>query len=141
MVLTSDTEQKIELLASLSSDYIKKDLYDTHIEGVDKFFAILRILANQVGELVNMKEIANTLELDVRTVEKYLYIMKKSYSLALVKPFWTNVRAELIKMPKVFFFDLGLRNAFLNDFKMITERIDKGKYFENLVWREFVLKY
>lgn len=141
VVLTSDTEQKIELLASLSSDYIKKDLYDTHIEGVDKFFAILRILANQVGELVNMKEIANTLELDVRTVEKYLYIMKKSYSLALVKPFWTNVRAELIKMPKVFFFDLGLRNAFLNDFKMITERIDKGKYFENLVWREFVLKY
>lgn len=87
-----------------------------------------------------MRDIASTLEIDVRTVEKYLHIMRKSYSLALVKPFRTNVRAELIKMPKVFFFDLGLRNAFLNDFKTISERIDKGKCFENLVWREFVLK-
>ncbi len=140
VVLTPDVEQKIELLGSLSSDYIKKDLYDSRIEWIDKFFAILRILASQVGELVNMRDIASTLEIDVRTVEKYLHIMRKSYSLALVKPFRTNVRAELIKMPKVFFFDLGLRNAFLNDFKTISERIDKGKCFENLVWREFVLK-
>jgi predicted AAA+ superfamily ATPase len=50
--------------------------------------------------------LSKSLEIDVRTVEKYLYIMQKSYCIALIKPFWTSVRAELIKMPKVFFFDL-----------------------------------
>ncbi|MDR2411559.1 MAG: DUF4143 domain-containing protein [Candidatus Peribacteria bacterium] len=51
--------------------------------------------------------------------------MEKSYSISLVKPFWTNIRAELTKMPKIFFLDLGLRNMLLNDFKNINDRIDK----------------
>jgi predicted AAA+ superfamily ATPase len=72
----------------------------------EKFFAILKILAGQAGGLLNAKEISKTLEIDVRTVEKYLYVMQKSYSIALVRPFWSNIRAELTKMPKIFFFDL-----------------------------------
>ncbi|MDR2411540.1 MAG: DUF4143 domain-containing protein [Candidatus Peribacteria bacterium] len=51
--------------------------------------------------------------------------MQKSYCVAFIKPFWTNIRAELIKMPKIFFFDLGLRNFLINDFRSIVERIDK----------------
>jgi predicted AAA+ superfamily ATPase len=86
---------------------------------------ILKILASQVGGLLNAKELSKTLEIDVRTVEKYLYIMQKSYSIALVRPFWSNIRAELTKMPKIFFFDLGLRNYLLRDFKNIYERLDK----------------
>ena len=67
--------------------------------------------------------------------------MRKSYCIALVKPFRSNVRAELTKMPKVFFFDLGLRNMLLKNFDNIHERLDKGQFFENVVWREFFLKY
>ncbi|MDR0369472.1 MAG: DUF4143 domain-containing protein [Candidatus Peribacteria bacterium] len=51
--------------------------------------------------------------------------MQKSYSIALVKPFWSNIKAELTKMPKVFFFDMGLRNALLKSFEDINDRLDK----------------
>ncbi|MDR0607103.1 MAG: hypothetical protein LBG52_01835 [Candidatus Peribacteria bacterium] len=90
----------------------------------DKFFALLKILASQTGGLVNAKELSKSLEIDVRTIEKYLYVMQKSYSIVLVRPFWSNVRAELTKMPKVFFFDMGLRNYLLRDFRNIRERLD-----------------
>jgi predicted AAA+ superfamily ATPase len=51
--------------------------------------------------------------------------MRKSYCIALTTPFWTNIRAELTKMPKVYFIDLGLRNSLLNNFENIQERFDK----------------
>jgi len=51
--------------------------------------------------------------------------MRKSYRISLMKPFWTNIRAELTRRPKVYFFDLGLRNSFLNNFENIHERSDK----------------
>jgi predicted AAA+ superfamily ATPase len=58
-----------------------------------------------------------------------------------VRPFWSNIRAELTKMPKIFFFDLWLRNYLLRDFRNINERLDKWGYFENIVWRELLFKY
>ena len=67
--------------------------------------------------------------------------MKKSYSIALIKPFWSNIKAELTKMPKVFFLDLGLKNSLIDDFRDIHNRLDKGHYFENIVWRELILKH
>jgi predicted AAA+ superfamily ATPase len=51
--------------------------------------------------------------------------MQKSYCIGLIRPFWSNIRAELTRRPKVFFFDLGLRNAILNEFKNINDRFDK----------------
>jgi predicted AAA+ superfamily ATPase len=125
VVLQPDKTKKIRKLDQLSTDYIKKDIYDANIAEIDKFFSLLKILASQVGELVNASELSNTLELDAKTVEKYLYIMRKSFTIALHKPFRSNIRAELIKMPKVFFFDLGLRNSLLDNFNPIFDRLDK----------------
>ena len=141
VVLLPDRERKKRKLEQLSLDYIKKDIYDANIQEVDKFFAILKILATQTWELVNASDLAKTLQIDTKTVEKYLYIMRKSYCISLTKPFWTNVKAELTKMPKVYFFDLGLRNSFLNNFENINERLDKWGFFENVVRREFGFKY
>jgi predicted AAA+ superfamily ATPase len=69
--------------------------------------------------------LARTLQIDNKTVEKYLYVMRKSYCIDLIRPFWTNIRAELSKMPKVYFFDLGLRNAILDNFENINTRLDR----------------
>jgi predicted AAA+ superfamily ATPase len=55
---------------------------------------------------VNVKELSRILNIDTRTIDKYLYVMKKSYIIAFIKPFWTNIRAELTKMPKSYFLDL-----------------------------------
>ncbi|MDR2416071.1 MAG: DUF4143 domain-containing protein [Candidatus Peribacteria bacterium] len=75
------------------------------------------------------------------TVNKYLYIMQKSYSIGVSRPFWTNLSAELTKMPKVYFFDLGLRNSLLRNFDPIANRLDKGQFFENIVRREAMIHY
>ena len=141
VVLTKEKEEKKKLLKTLSSDYIKKDIYEANIDWADTFLWILKVLAGQIWELVNVNDLSKTFRADHKTVNKYLYIMKKSYSIALIKPFWSNVKAELTKMPKVFFLDLGLKNSLIDDFRGIHERLDKGHYFENILWRELILRH
>jgi len=67
--------------------------------------------------------------------------MQKSFHINLVKPFHTNIRKELTKMPKVYFSDLGLRNFFVSNFKPLTKRQDKGKILENATFRQLLEKY
>lgn len=141
IVLLNDNQWKIERLSDFTLDYIKKDIYDSNIADVDKFLAILKVLAQQSWELLNMNEIANTFNLSLPTVEKYIYIMRKSFHIALVWPFYSNIRKELSKMPKVYFYDLWFRNSLLKNFDNINFRQDKWWYFENIVWREFLFKY
>ncbi|MDR0282623.1 MAG: DUF4143 domain-containing protein [Candidatus Peribacteria bacterium] len=140
-MLLSNKEKKIRKLGLLSQDYIKKDIYDANISEITVFMNILKVLAGQTGELVNANTLANAFGVSLPTVKKYLYIMQKSYCISLMKPFWTNITTELTKMPKVYFFDLGLRNSLLKNFENINERLDKGQFFENVVWREMVFQY
>ncbi len=141
IVLEPDYNKKRELLSEIALDYIKKDIYEANIQDQEKYFKILKTLAVQIGCLVNNNEIANTMRLSATTVEKYLYVMQKCFQVALVKPFYKNIRKELTKMPKVFFYDLGLRNFLNNDFNNIELRADKGSYFENVVFREMLIKH
>lgn len=141
IVLLNDNQKKIERLSDFTLDYIKKDIYDSNIADIDKFLAILKVLAHQSWELLNMNEIANTFNLSLPTVEKYIYIMQKSFHIALVRPFYSNIRKELSKMPKVYFYDLWFRNSLLKNFENINFRQDKWWYFENIVFREFLFKF
>src|SRR3989339_419091 len=77
------------------------------------FFDLIKILAKQTGSLVNLQELSGTLGLARKTIDEYLYVIRKSYQTAFIKPFFKNFRKELVKMPKCYFYDLGLRNYFL----------------------------
>lgn len=133
----NDEAQKI-ILEDIVSSYIKKDISDAGIKNNNKYFALLKILASQTGNLVNSQELSSVLNIAHKTVEEYLYVMQKSYQIALIKPFFKNQRKELTKMPKVYFYDLGLRNLLLNNFKSIINREDKGACLENIAFREFL---
>lgn len=137
VVLAKTREDKIEILNELKTAYIKRDILESGLGKTDKFFALFSILAGQIGNLVNKNELSGTLQLDIRTVENYLYLMQKSFHIRLLKPFYQNRRKELTKMPKVYFNDLGLRNAFLNRFSDIYSRQDKGELLENYVFKHF----
>ncbi len=141
IVLLNDNDRKIEILREFTLDYVKKDIYDSNIADSDKFLNILKVLATQTWELLNMNEIANTFNLSLPTVEKYIYIMQKSFHITIIRPYYTNIRKELSKMPKVYFYDLGFRNNLLKNFENIHTRLDKLAYFENIVWREFLFKF
>jgi len=126
------------VLQDILSSYIKKDVRDAGIKNVDKYFALLKILASQTGKLVNSQELANTLNMAHKTVEEYLYVMKKSYQVAFIRPFYKNARKELTKMPKVYFLDNGYRNSLINSYEALTDRVDKGAALENSLFTEFV---
>ena len=138
VALAKEENLKKILIEDIGSSYIKKDALEAGIKNTEKYYALIKILAGQTGQLMNSQELANTLNLAHKTVEEYLYIMARSYQLAFIRPFYKNLRKELTKMPKAYFYDLGLRNFFLNDYRALDKRLDKGAYLENLVFTEFL---
>ena len=97
-------------------------------------------MANQVGSLTNAAELASTLDVSKTAIDRYLYVMRLSFHISLVRPFFRNIRKELTKMPKVYFHDLGLRNFFVGSFDAFEIRDDKGELLENAVFRQLLVK-
>jgi len=134
VVLEKEQVDKIARLNEIASSFIKKDIHESKLEYEDRFFKLLILLSSQIGNLVNKNELAKTLGLNIHTIEKYLLVLQKCYHLDLLLPFSSNIRKEIVKMPKVYFNDLGLRNMFLNRFHNFNDREDKGSLLENYVY-------
>lgn len=134
VVLANSPEKKILLLRELLNSYIKRDIAEANIHYQEKFFYLMKILAEQTGNLLNINELSLTLGLSVTTINNYIYILQKCFHIRLLKPFFRNLRKELTKMPKVYFNDLGLRNALLNQFAPIEDHLDKGAIIENYLY-------
>lgn len=141
VVLESKNEEKILLLKELRDSFLKKDIDEAGISTPEKFYALFSILAGQTGNLVNKHELAATIGVDNKTVDKYLHVLQKSFLIELVKPFYSNLRKELTKMPKVYFKDTGMRNMAINRFFDWKDREDKGVLLENFVHRRLTEHY
>lgn len=140
-VVLSPLEGKEDVLREIAFSYIKKDVFEANIKHEDLFYKLFRILASQVGNLANSSELAATLGISKTAVDRYLYVMQKSFHISLIKPFYKNIRKELTKMPKVYFHDLGLRNFFAGNFDGLETREDKGALLENVVFRQLFEVY
>lgn len=117
VVTTDEIEDKRTILKALVRTYIEKDIIAFfRLENVSGFQNLLKILASQIGNMVNKSELANTTNMSIDTINKYLDILEGTYVFEFVKPYFTNVRKEVSKMPKVFINDFGLRNIVLNAF-------------------------
>lgn len=139
IVLENDLEQKEKYLQQIIDTYAKKDIRDlAEIKDVEKFNKLLETLASQSGNILNVTELSNTCKLAKQTVEKYLFIMENTYILKLVRPFSGNIRSELFKAPKIFFYDSGLMQLLW--LKKFQETII-GNAFETSVFSELVKKY
>jgi uncharacterized protein len=134
VVLAGSPDRKIEKLKELMNSYLKRDIAESNIQDQEKFYRLMMILAQQTGSLVNVNELSKTLKLSVTAVENYLYILQKCFHIQLIRPFYSNVRKELIKMPKVYFHDSGMRNILLGQFNPIEQRVDKGMLIENYAY-------
>lgn len=137
-VVLAPLSEKPALLQDLAFSYIKKDIFEANIRQDEIFYRLFKILAGQTGGLVNLNELSNTLAISRKAVGNYLYVMQKSYHIVLIRPFYRNTRKELTKMPKIFFYDLGLRNFFVNNFESALSRRDRGELLENGVVRQFI---
>ncbi|OQY02063.1 MAG: hypothetical protein B6I20_07220 [Bacteroidetes bacterium 4572_117] len=141
VILEDDVEEKKWLLNELKNSYLRMDIIESGVEKEIKFTMMVRLLADQTGSLVNKNELGNTLGLDNKTVERYVYILEKCFHIDLLKPFYRNIRKELTKMPKVYFNDLGLRNAIMGRFENPINRMDKGELLENFIYNQLRIKH
>ncbi|MCA9381920.1 ATP-binding protein [Candidatus Dojkabacteria bacterium] len=131
--------QSQEYLTELAESAIFKDIIELElIENRGKAKELLKLLAYQIGNLVNYSEIGERLSIDRRTVERYIDIFEQSYLLYRIYPFSKNKRDEIGKMPKVYFHDLGLRNALIGNFDGSKLRPDRGAMFENFIISELM---
>jgi len=139
VVLTKDPEQKNAVLADIYSSYIERDIMGfLKIDDKAKFTKAVKLLASQIGQLVNIGEISTITEVDRRTISKYLNVLEETFVLYQLAPYFNNPRQEIIKNPKVYFLDNGLRNYLLENFQEFNQRTDKGALLENFIFQELL---
>lgn len=134
----SNAEEHLKLLAD---SYLYKDLFV--LEKVSKpalFQKIVKALALQVGNEVNFSELAQLVKADQKTVEKYIDLLEKAFVIFSLGAFSGNVRNEIKKNRKIYFYDNGIINAVTRNFNSIANRNDVGALFENYMISER-LKY
>ncbi len=137
VALSADGKQKEKRLQELYSSYIDKDIAQfLEIKNKIGFARAMRFFASQIGNLVNVTEVANTSQLSHLTVKNYLEAMEGTYMVALLRPYATNIRSELVKMPKIYFSDVGFRNILLQGFGGVLNEREKGPLLENFVFNE-----
>lgn len=134
-----DQPNDANYLKNLVDSVIFKDLLELKtIENRGAALNLLRLLAYQIGSLVNVSELAGRLSLNAATVRRYLDIFEQSFIIFSLKPYSKVGRDEIGKMNKYYFHDLGLRNALIDNFNPIQSRQDFGAIFENFVISEIL---
>jgi len=136
----SDAE-RIDLLQNILDAYVLKDIiniYDLKNEKLAK--DILTKIALQIGSEVAVREIANSLGANESTVASYIEIFIKNYVLIPLPAFKTNARRAVSENRKLYFYDLGIRNILVKDFRELNLRPDKGGVFENFIVSELEKK-
>lgn len=141
VVLSENVERKKMLLTELSQSFIKRDILESGIKNKEKYYFLLKMLAAQTGNLLNINQFSTSLQLSTTAIENYITTLRKTLHIHLTRPFYGNVKKELTKMPVAYFNDLGMRNILLNQFEPIEFRIDKGELIENYVFLQLRNKY
>lgn len=142
VVLENNRNLKKKLLKNYINLYITKDIRNlTEIKNISSFNNLTKVLAGQTANLLDKHELSNTLRVSSKTINRYLDILCHTYIIILLPPFFTNIRSKLTKTPKIYFYDLGIRNAILNNFNNIHFRLDSGALFENFILLELLAKF
>ncbi|PWS27168.1 ATPase [Pedobacter yonginense] len=133
----NDPQHAEEHLKLLADSYLYKDLFA--LEEVKKpllFEKIVKALALQIGSEVNFSELAQLVKADQKTVEKYISLLEKSFVIFTLHAFSGNVRNEIKKNKKIYFYDTGIVNAVTRNFSSLSNRNDVGALFENYMIAE-----
>lgn len=128
---------KAGFLSELSHAYLYKDILElSGIRHSGKLRDLLRLLAFQVGSEVSFNELGRQLGLDIATVQHYVDLLEKAFVLKIVGGYSRNLRKEISKKKKVYFLDLGIRNALIERFAPLNMRDDKGALWDNFLFIE-----
>ena len=139
-IVNNPNESRDILQSLVGSAWYKDILTWKNIKYPDRLGILVRALAFQMGQQVSYNELAQTVKVDKETIERYIDLLEKAYIVYRLNSYSGNLRNELKKSRKVYFYDNGLRNAVISDFKPLELRTDVGALWENWLMTER-LKY
>jgi len=141
-VLTSiQITQKKEYLVGLRDSLLFKDILELeNIRNSRKLSDLLMLIAFQIGKEVSLNELSGSLGIAKQTVERYLDLLEKTFIIKKVRGFSRNLRKEITKSSRYYFWDNGIRNAVINNFNDIHARNDIGALWENFLFIERIKK-
>ena len=135
IVTATEQGEKLVLIDEIYRSVLEKDIaYLLRLDKPDVFSALIKVLAGQVGQLLNYTELASTLNVSFATLKNYLWYAQKIFLVELIAPYARNVRKEISKSPVPYFWDLGLRNYALGLFGHLESPLEKGFVFQNLIF-------
>lgn len=134
---TVNNYEKQDLLKEIGRSYLYKDILAlATIKYAVKIRDLLRLLAFQVGNEVSIQELSSSLGLSREAVEHYIDLLEKTFIIFRLSGFSRNLRKEVVKMDKIYFYDLGIRNMVIDNFKQASDRNDLGQLWENFLIAE-----
>jgi predicted AAA+ superfamily ATPase len=130
-------EEKKEFLNRLCSSYLFKDVLQVaQVRNSLKLQQLLKLLAYQIGSQVSLSELATRLDMGKDTVARYIDLLEKSFVVFRLGGLSRNLRNEVTKMDKIYFYDLGIRNSLIDTLKPLDDRNDGGQLWENFLISE-----
>ncbi len=141
VVLCEDDQLRQRYLKEIISSYLYKDILE--LEGLrhsDKLVRLLQLLAFQIGKEVSFTELGTQLGLSKNTVDRYLDLLEKAFVIYKLRGFSRNLRKEVSKNSRYFFYDIGIRNALIQNFNPLNLRDDTGSIWENYLVMERLKK-
>ena len=130
-------EQKLVHLEELTSAYLYKDILQlSNIKHSGRIHKLLKLLAFQIGSLVSIHELGKVLDMSHETVNHYIDLLEKGFVVFRLSGFSGNLRKEVTKMNKIYFYDLGIRNMLIDNFNPMAIRQDVGPLWENFLLSE-----
>lgn len=136
VVITDNENQKLDILNSIIKTYIEKDIANfLKIENITWFNNLIKLLSSQKWNLINQSELSATLWISRNTISKYLDIIKWTFIFNYIPPFFSNVRKEISKMPKVYCEDLWISSLVLWETFSLSNKIDLWSIVENFVYK------
>lgn len=137
----SDNQSKIFYLRELRNSYLLKDILEMeNIRNADILYDLLKLIAFQIGNEVSLNELGNALSISKHTVRRYLDLLEKAFIIKKLNGYSGNIRKEITKSSRYYFYDNGLRNALINNFNALTDRNDTGQLWENFMVMERIKK-
>lgn len=141
VVMAETAEQKKNEMEEIYRSYIERDITDLlRVEKPDALTNLLKIMASQIGSLVNISELSSTIGISAKTIQHYLWYLEETFILKKITPFFRNVRSEITKSPMYYFRDTGVRNYLLGLFGIpVILPTLSGHLFENIIFN--MLRY
>jgi len=135
----NNSGDEVEVLSNLVSSYLYKDILAlANLRKPEVLDKLVLALALQIGNEVDYRELSTLIGIDKNTVIKYIDVLEKAFVIFKLPAYSKNIRNEIKKSKKIYFFDNGLRNMIIGDFRPITMRQDKGALWENFLIAERV---